>query len=272
MPFFEDTTAVAETAPHCYEATIDPSWWVLRAPHGGYLASIILRALMLAAADPQRTPRSFTTHFIAPPKPGPISIATSLDRRGRSLSSLSAHVTQDDRLVATALASFSSPWTSIDFTDHAPPAVPSVDDAFPVPTEGEHIPPFLSHFDMRWAIGDPPFSGSKHARVGGWIRMREPQVPGHVLVATYMDAWAPAVFPTMTEPVAAPTIDLTIHFRAPLPPPGSRPDDFYLGVFWSTTAREGFFEEDGELWSADGTLLAQSRQLALLLPRGARSG
>ena len=39
----------------------------------------------------------------------------------------------------------------------------------------------------------------------------------------------------------------------------------YLLSFRSNTARHGFFEEDGELWSANGILLAQSRQLALLL-------
>ncbi|MGZ4786392.1 MAG: hypothetical protein ACXV5S_12035 [Acidimicrobiales bacterium] len=36
-------------------------------------------------------------------------------------------------------------------------------------------------------------------------------------------------------------------------------------VFRSTVASDGFIEEDGELWSRDGTLLAQSRQLAVFL-------
>jgi hypothetical protein len=37
-------------------------------------------------------------------------------------------------------------------------------------------------------------------------------------------------------------------------------------VFRSRLAHDGFFEEDGELWSRDGALLAHSRQLALLIP------
>jgi len=52
-----------------------------------------------------------------------------------------------------------------------------------------------------------------------------------------------------------------VLFRAPLP----RPDSLLLGRFTTKLVRDGFFEEDGELWAADGTLVAQSRQLALLM-------
>ena len=62
-----------------------------------------------------------------------------------------------------------------------------------------------------------------------------------------------------------PTIDLTIHFREPLPLVGAQSDDWSLGVFCSSHARAGFIEEDGEIWSSDGILLAQARQLALLI-------
>ena len=86
-------------------------------------------------------------------------------------------------------------------------------------------------------------------------------------MAAYTDAWPPAVFSSSDLGAIAhgvPTVDLTIHFRAQLPLPGARPDDFALVVFRSREARDGFVEEDGEVWSRDGVLLAQSRQLAVL--------
>jgi acyl-CoA thioesterase len=69
------------------------------------------------------------------------------------------------------------------------------------------------------------------------------------------------VFQVATAPVIAPTIELTVHFRGTLPASG----DWVLGEFESRVARDGFFEEDGLLWSRDGELLAQSRQLALAI-------
>jgi acyl-CoA thioesterase len=77
------------------------------------------------------------------------------------------------------------------------------------------------------------------------------------------DAWFPAPWPRLRRLAPAPTIELTVHFRAPLP----LPDTLLLGRFRTALVRDGFFDEDGALWAPDGSLVARSRQLGLL--RGA---
>jgi acyl-CoA thioesterase len=48
--------------------------------------------------------------------------------------------------------------------------------------------------------------------------------------------------------------------------PGARPEDYVLASFRTNVVAEGFLEEDGEIWTREGVLLAQSRQLAAVLP------
>lgn len=265
---FERATAITETAPGRFRAALSPKWWVVRGPHGGYLTTILLRCLIAVVADAGRVPRSLTVHFVAAPVEGMIDIEATVERTGQSLTSASARAMQNGEIMAIALGAFSVPWDrGFEFNDAELPAAASFDDAFPVPTEGGDFPPFLGNFDMRWAIGDPPFTGSKEARLGGWFRLAEPQIADAPVVATLLDAWPPVVFPPATTPLVAPTIDLTIHFREPLPVAGATRDDYYLGAFSSKLSHEGFFEEDGELWTTDGRLLAQSRQLALTINR-----
>jgi peptidoglycan/LPS O-acetylase OafA/YrhL len=83
------------------------------------------------------------------------------------------------------------------------------------------------------------------------------------LLAALTDAWVPAAFVRMERPSFVPTIDLTIHWRAPVGvPDGEHP--WVLGLFSTRLGAGGTWEEDGELWSEDGTLLALSRQLAIV--------
>jgi acyl-CoA thioesterase len=106
-----------------------------------------------------------------------------------------------------------------------------------------------------------PFSGAERGEVGGWLGLRERRPLDAPAIAMLADAWFPAPWPRLAELAPAPTIDLTVHFMAPLP----LDDTLLLGRFSSKLVRDGFFDEDGELWTPDGTLVAQSRQLGLLL-------
>ncbi|MDQ3320116.1 MAG: thioesterase family protein, partial [Actinomycetota bacterium] len=122
-------------------------------------------------------------------------------------------------------------------------------------------PPFLDLLVMQPRLGEAPFSGASHAETGGWLGLREERPIDAATVTILADAWYPAPWTRLRALAPAPTIDLTVHFRAPLP----LGDALLLGRFRTGLVRDGFFEEDGELWAPDGTLVAQSRQLGLLL-------
>jgi acyl-CoA thioesterase len=263
---FDLDTAVQARGDGRYEARIDPGWFVVRGPNGGYVGAILLRALTAAVDDPTRAPRSLTIHYTAPPVAGPAEIDTTLERSGRSLTTVSARLRQGERLLGLAIAAFSKSREAPTFCDAAPPEVAPPERCPPL----EKRIALHERYEQRWGFGALPFSGGEGAALtGGWIRLAEGTRPLDApLVAALTDAWPPAVFARLTpQQVGAgiPTVDLTVHFRAPLPPPDVRPGDFVLASFRSRYARDGFLEEDGEIWSASGELLAHSRQLALLL-------
>ena len=265
---FDDETAVRPLGDGRFVATMSESWWVVRGPNGGYLAAVILRALTDAVDDPARSPRSLTVHYANPAGSGDVTIATSLDRVGRSMTTCSARVEQDGKLIAIALAAFSAPREGIEFCDLVMPQVPGPQHyaVRPIPPES----PAIAHrWETRWAIGHPPVPGAPRgarAVAGGWIRLPEGREVDAFVAAAVTDAWIPPTFSRVEEPVFVPTVDLTIHFRAELPHPGLAADAFVLARFRTTVAAGGFLEEDGEVWAPDGTLLAQSRQLATVLP------
>ncbi len=264
---FDRATAVravdpSVAGPGVHEARIDRGWWVVRGPNGGYVAALLLRALA-AEVPAERAPRSLTVHYTAPPAEGAVRIDTRVERIGRSLTSVSARMIQGDRLLALALGAFSTPRRGAGF-DHARMPTAAPPDSCPSFPSGI---PMHDRYEYRWAVGSPPGSGGAEALCGGWIRLEEPRIADALLIAAYTDAWPPACFswaPSHEAIGPVPTVDLTIHFRTELPLAEARAEDWCLAVFHSRLAAGGFVEEDGEVWSRDGVLLAQSRQMAVV--------
>jgi acyl-CoA thioesterase len=170
---FDRDTAVrleeSSGAERRFAAEVSPDWRAGRGPHGGYLAAILLRALIETVADPARAggraPRSLTIHYARAPKPGPVSIRTVIEREGRSLSTLSARMEQDGSLVALVLAAFSVPWPAREIYEEPMPDVAPPD---PQRRSGkllfEGAPPFTQHLELQPRIGVIPFQGASATR------------------------------------------------------------------------------------------------------------
>ncbi len=262
---FDTDTAVTRIGDGLYEARIDPGWWIVNGPNGGYVAAILVRAAADALGDPERAPVTATVHYTSPPREGSVRIEVAIERVGRSVASTTARMTQDDRLLALCTVAFSKPRTSsLEFADLVAPDVPPPDGCNRLPPSGQAMIPLNDRYESRWAFGDMPFSGAPHSESGGWIRTEDARGVDHLLAVALADAGIPPVFSRLREPgtLAVPTVELTVYLRGGLPRPAG---EFVLGAFRTRTAAHGYLEEDGELWSEDGVLLAQCRQLAAVV-------
>ncbi len=265
---FDRETAVRPLGDGRYEAKLDRAWWVHRGPNGGYLAAIVLRALTETVGDSERAPRSLTVHYASPPAEGALEVATTIERAGRSLTSCSARLTQDGKLIGLALGAFSHARPGPEFSDLQPPDAPPPEqsDVVAVPTDDPFIPDIAMRWENRIVRGGFPLEATGEAVITRWIRLPESRVVDGLVAAAITDAVIPAVFGRVEEQIIVPTVDLTIHFRSSLPLADAKPDDYVLADFRTNVVAEGFLEEDGQIWSRDGVLLAQSRQLAAILP------
>ncbi len=275
-PFDRDTavqTLSREGERGSFAAEVAHGWRAGRGPHGGYLAAIILRALTLALDDPRRSPRSLTIHFLKAPDEGPLLIETTIERSGRSLSSLSARMTQNGATMGLALAAFSVPWrgpewNELPMPDVAPPDAERRPGTLVPLGQG---PAFASYIVLQRRFGGMPFAGEQQPlETGGWLGLVEPRPLDALALAFFTDALIPTPFMRLPGPAPAPTIDITIHFRTELPrptPEGTAPDpqELVLARTHTTLTHEGFFEEDAVIWDREGTVLVQSRQLALAI-------
>lgn len=285
---FDRATAVEPLGGGRFAGEVLDGWGALPGPNGGYLAAILTRALEHELSDGgARQLRTLAVHYLRPSRPGPVELAVEVLRAGRRFSSARVTVSQEGKDSMTALAAFSE--RGLPAAGLWSPALPEVapaparDAARLAPTDYDResgawiaptpeMPPIVSRVKIAPRLGGTPFSGRELApgeavETGGWIELPTPRAIDAAYVALLTDVWWPPSLEPLSAPAIAPTIDLTIHLRADLPPEGL-PDSPVLGRFRTTAAVAGTMEEDGELFLPDGTLLAQSRQLALLAPLG----
>ncbi|ACY99397.1 MULTISPECIES: thioesterase family protein [Thermomonospora] len=259
MSRFGNATAVERVAEGRYEAELDAGFRIGEALNGGYLMAVLLRAAMDAA--PHAHPISTSAAFLRVGRPGPAEITVEPRKSGRTAATVRATLSQDGQPVidAQVVTGTLDPAAEPHWADQAPPALPPIDECvgrMPSPAKDRG---FADRVDMRF---DPAtmgwLDGRPHGRLEmrGYFRLRDDDyAPDPFLLALAVDALPPVVLNTGFSGWA-PTVELTWHMRA-LPAPGT------LTLYGTgRLVRDGWFDEDVEVWDSAGRLVAQSRQIA----------
>jgi acyl-CoA thioesterase len=265
-PTFVRDTAVDLVAPGRHLAQVPESWSVGAGPNGGFTAAIVLRAAIAHLGDPAMHPRSFTVHLVGAPAIGPCELLTTTERAGRTAAFVSVRLVQLGRTMATGSAVFvRERHAPASYAARTAPVVPPAA-ARTGDTEVRRLQPrpvYLAHYEQRFVT--PPLTGDTDPVVIGWTRFVDPAPYDAVALAAIGDSFPPPSLGRSADLYGALTLDYTVHFRAALPHPATEPGGFVLAELRSDFATDGLVEEDGWLWAPDGTLLAQVRQLGLLL-------
>ena len=263
MSAFDEDTITRRSGPTTWDVHVTDRWNIGPNPNGGYVLAVIAAALFDASDKPD--PLSMTAHYLRPASPGPATVEVEVFRTGRRHTHLHARLVQDtERVRVLAVFGDLDAAEGLTLVREEPPDLPSPDECLVRPPTspgnvGEST--MMQRFESRlspttgWIRGEP----TGVPEIAGWTRFADGRAPDVRSLPLFADAFPPPVF-ELGPAGWVPTIELTVHVRA-------RPAAGWLKARFATHVLvDGYLSEDGELWDETGTLVAQSRQLAMLLP------
>ncbi len=257
--YLADTTPV-RNADGILSLPITDRWNTpLGKPNGGWVLASMIRASS-DQLDVGR-PAAAAITYLASPEPGTVAeFEVAPVKLGRRVQTVDTSMTSGDRLLARLTTNFVRDHHGL---THELGSAPDLPDPSSLPdprTMGMPTDGLFGRVEYRmavppgWSVGKP--TGDPTAVV--WQRLDGGTEIDWPALALLADAAPPPVLEL--GQVASMTVQLTVHLHR-LPRPGS----WVASRFTTRHVVDGFHEEDGELWDEDGNLLAQSRQLAILL-------
>jgi hypothetical protein len=257
---------------HVFDTRIVPGWDILGNANGGYLMALAARAMSEVTGRPDCF--TITAHYLAPAPATAARIEVRPVRAGRRFATATSSMFLVDenlnegvsggreclRVIATMGDLSTDPGGPSKMVDSRPDITPW--DECPVIADttinefafihgrlGTRIDPR----DAVFRTGAPNGEGTMR----GWFAFRDDRPIDSLALVLACDAFPPAAFNLDMPTNWVPTVELTVHVRA-IPVPGP------VACFFRTRfVQNGLLEADGEVWDQAGTLVAQSRQLAL---------
>ncbi|MDV2469576.1 thioesterase family protein [Acinetobacter chinensis] len=241
---------------------IPKGWLQGRTIYGGLIASMMMHKAVVTIADPEKHLLSTSVTFVGPVQESQARVTAEILRQGKSVTTIEVRLWQDDAVQSILIASFGAQRESAiqvhqerTAPDYAAPETLSM-----LPRHAA-MPQCYEQFDVGWAEGRFPCTGSEKPDFGGWFRFNPEKHENRVFteadLLALMDIWPPGVLPMFKT--LSPASSLTWHVTCVHPVQHQLLDWFKYKVF-TDFASDGYATEYAHLWDAENRLIAISRQ------------
>jgi acyl-CoA thioesterase len=261
---YDEETAVARLDERRFQGRVSGAWNIGDNPNGGYLLSLITEAFSQAIEHPD--PISITTHYLRPGLADTeCEIEVDVLRTGRTLSTVRATLAQEGKARLVVLAAYSDLGTpaglDADITLPAP-ALPAPDLCMQRSGKDQGVElPILDRLDIRLDPACATPGAASKPLMRGMVRFVDGRAPDARSLLLFTDSFPPSPFSLLGSIGWVPTLELTVHVRR-RPAPG-----WVAAELRTDDLNQGRMVETGALWDSEGHLVAQSRQIGLVMKR-----
>jgi acyl-CoA thioesterase len=259
---FDDATQVT-AGDSRWQGKTSPDYWAFVGPFGGCTAATILRALM---DHPQRSgdPLAQTVNFCAPVAEGAFDLDVRLVKANRSSQHWCVEMTQGGSDVATlATAVFAERRPSWSHPQAPFPMAKPYEETLPY---GKVAAPWVKQYDFRFVEGEPGWGAASAAAPNSysklWIGDRVPRKIDALSLMSMSDAFFARIFHARRELVPFGTVSITTYFHADAADLAAEDITRVLAVADAKIFHKSYGDQNGELWSPSGRLLATTTQIA----------
>lgn len=257
MNQFDQDITLAKKEGIIFEGRVTDNWSIHGVPNGGYLMSLLLRALLMHS-ERKATP-IVTANYISRCIPGKLEIHVEELVRSNQFNRYQAKLVQEGKERIRMLGTFADKPDEcfVRRYEASPPDIASRETCVPVPEMPRYT--LFRNLDIRL---DPRCAGwmqnqltekSEHA---GWLSFKDGRPFDILSIPLAADAFPPAVFASQGPRAWVPTIEFSVNIR-------NKPKTRWLKCVFRTRFVDcGLMEEDGEVWDEGGELIAISRQIA----------
>lgn len=257
MHIFDQDTALDQQAPARFKGKLTDNWSVNGIPNGGYLMALLAKAMLQGSA--KKHPLIVTVNYLHRCLIDEADLVIENIATSKRFDRWHATLSQEGRKRLHGVGTFVDPRDepAEKSYESAPPEIADIDVCVPMPALPRYT--LFDRMDLRldpscagWLQGSP---GGRSIQKG-WARFKEPRPFDMLSVLLIADAFPPPALASHGMVAWIPTIEFSVNLR-------NLPRTEWLKCIYRTRfINNGILEEDGEVWDADGELIAICRQIA----------